>query len=135
MATTIPSAVHAVYSNGESTQITYTWAVTGLKTKQEGAYTNAVVQTYWSITGTDSAGHIGEFSGATPFSTVDQSSEYAFIDFATLQESDVLAWIQDIVVGTYADHIMEQIFNKLDAQANTVVTAALPWAPAVPEVP
>ncbi len=48
--------------------IEYTWAVTPLKQKPKGENENAVVQTYWTKTGTDEDGNEGSFSGATPFS-------------------------------------------------------------------
>ncbi len=42
----------------------YTWKIAGLKARTEESDKNSAVQTYWKKTGT-----IGEFSGATPFST------------------------------------------------------------------
>ena len=53
--------------------MTYTWEITSLKTQNQtnadgDALANAVVQTYWKCTGTDSDGNgaTGSFSGATP---------------------------------------------------------------------
>ena len=48
--------------------VTYTWKVTSLKVKDVSEdRTNAIVQTYWTKTGTDEDGNQGVFSGATPF--------------------------------------------------------------------
>ena len=51
--------------------LTLSWSVTGIKTRDqvnsEGeTLTNAVVQTYWKVVGTDAEGNTGEFAGATP---------------------------------------------------------------------
>jgi hypothetical protein len=78
------------------------------------------------VIGTDTQNKTAIFDGATPFSSAGQSG---FIEFSDLQENDVLGWIKDQVVGSYADHIMDQIYQKLDAQYNAVSDTALPWAP------
>jgi hypothetical protein len=124
---TIPEKVGVVYSDGTPTQITFTWKIKSLNTKRENGYDNAVVQTYWNIIGTDSQGKVAAFDGATPFNTVANQSN--FIEFQNLQESDVLSWITSQVTGSYAEHIMDQIYKKLDVQYNQVVDATLPWAP------
>lgn len=126
MSTSIPEKVGVVYSDGTPTEITFTWKIKTLSTKKEGSYNNAVVQTYWNVIGTDTQNKTGVFDGATPFTTSGQSE---FIEFENLQEADVLGWIKDQVVGSYADHIMEQVYQKLDAQYNQISNAALPWAP------
>jgi hypothetical protein len=126
MSTSIPERVGVVYTDGTPTEITFTWKIKSLSTKKEGSYNNAVVQTYWNVIGTDSQNKTGVFDGATPFTTSGQSE---FIEFADLQEADVLSWIKDQVVGSYAEHIMDQIHQKLDAQYNSISNVALPWAP------
>lgn len=108
--------------------ITYTWAVTGLKTKTEGANQNAVVQTYWTKTGTDSEGRSGVFNGATPFTSVDVP-EGEFISFEQLTEENVLSWIQASVTGGYEEHVNQQIQKQIDTQVNPIKEAQLPWAP------
>lgn len=107
--------------------LTYTWKVTGLKTKDEGPNARAVVQTYWEKTGTDSNGSVGKFSGATPFTSANVPSEL-FVPFNELTEEIVLGWIQSVVVGSYEQHVNEQIQKQIDAAANPVVEATLPWA-------
>ena len=126
MSTSIPEQVGVVYTDGTPTTITFSWKIKSLSTKKEGIYNNAVVQTYWNVIGTDTQNKTGVFDGATPFTTEGQSG---FIEFADLQEADVLGWIKDQVVGSYADHIMDQIREKLDAQYNSIMNAALPWEP------
>ena len=67
--------------------ITYTWAVTGLKKKTEGSNTDAVVQTYWTKTGTDDNDNVGVFSGATPFTSADADPFVAFADLTEAKNS------------------------------------------------
>lgn len=113
--------------------ITYTWEVTGLKKKDEGSNTDAVVQTYWTKTGTDDDGNTGVFSGATPFSSVDADP---FIPFADLTEANVLSWIKaeaDVDGSSYQEHINAQIQKQIDDQITPVVDADMPWAPAPEE--
>ena len=119
--------------------ITYTWAVTGLKKKDEGNNKDAVVQTYWTKTGTDDDDNTGVFAGATPFTSVNAS---AFVAFDELTEANVLTWIKDVadVDGPYKDHINAQIQKQIDEAITPVVDADMPWAPAVetpadPEAP
>jgi hypothetical protein len=108
--------------------ITYTWEVTGLKKKTEGSNNDAVVQTYWTKTGTDENDNIGTFHGATPFSSVEADP---FIAFADLTEANVLGWIKAVANdgGSYEDHINDQIQKQIDDLTTPVVDAALPWAP------
>lgn len=110
--------------------ITYTWKITGLKTKDVSEdKPAAVVQTYWQKIGTDENGNEGTFSGATPF-TVDPSDESGpFIPFEELTEEDVLDWIKTVVVGGYADHVNGQIAKQIEDKISPVVENRLPWAP------
>ncbi len=111
--------------------ITYTWAVTSLKTRTEGSNENAVVQTYWKKTGTDSAGNTGEFSGATPFTTTTMPEGSTFIPLAELTEATVLGWIKAVVVDSYEEHVNAQIAKQIDEKINALVEAPMPWAPVV----
>jgi len=126
MTTSIPETQPVVYSDGTPSYITYSWKITRLNTKKENGFENAVVQTFWNIIGVDTQNKTAQFDGATPFNTAGQTE---FIEFQNLQEADVLSWIQDQVTGSYADHIMGQIFKDLDIQHNVVHNAPLPWAP------
>lgn len=109
--------------------ITYTWKITGLKTKDvSDSKAGAVVQTYWEKTGTDENGNTGMFAGATPF-TVDPTDDSGpFIPFDQLTEADVLAWIQAVVVGDYERHINDKIQQQIDEKIRPVVDAQMPWA-------
>ena len=108
--------------------ITYTWKVTSVKTKTEGSNQNAVVQTYWTKTGTDENGNSGTFSGATPLSTTNIPEGSSFIPFEQLTEEIVIGWIKSIVVGDYEKHVNEKIQKQIDEKVNPVSESNLPWA-------
>jgi len=116
--------------------ITYTWKITGLKTKDvSDDKPAAVVQTYWQKIGTDENGNEGTFSGATPF-TVDPTDESGpFIPFEDLTEENVLDWIKTIVVGGYADHVNGQIAKQIEEKISPVIENRLPWAPVTANTP
>jgi hypothetical protein len=108
----------------------YTWKVTGIKTKDVSASKlGAIVQTYWTKTGTDENGNEGTFSGATPF-TVDPSDDSGpFIPFEQLTEQDVLSWIQSVVTGGYEEHVNGKIAEQIEQKVKPVIEAKMPWAP------
>jgi len=110
--------------------VTYTWKVTDMKVRNETiegtTYDETVVQTLWEKTGTDENGNTGMFAGATPFQYNPESS--TFIPFADLTEEIVLGWIQAVVVGSYEEHVNEQIQKEIDEQANPITDPGLPWA-------
>lgn len=109
--------------------ITYTWKITGLKTKDVDGKPSAVVQTYWQKTGTDENGNQGTFQGATPF-TVDPTDDSGpFIPFSELTEDDVLAWIKTVVVGNYEEHVNGKIAEQIEQKIAPVTDVKLPWAP------
>jgi hypothetical protein len=110
--------------------ITYTWKVTGVKTRAEGSYQDAVVQTYWEKIGTDETGVEGKFSGATPFTTANMPPDQTYVPFNQLTEAIVLGWIQAAVTGGYEQHVNEQIQKQIDLKKNPIADAQMPWAPA-----
>jgi hypothetical protein len=112
--------------------ITYTWKVTGVKTKTEDGNQDAVVQTYWTKTGTDENGNTGTFSGATPFTSLNMPAGSTFVPFAELTETIVLSWIQAIVTGGYEEHVNAQIAKQIADKIMPVSEPALPWAPPPP---
>ena len=105
--------------------MTYTWKVTSVKVKDEGDNTDAVVQTYWTKTGTDDNGEQGTFSGATPFTSVDVP-DGEFVAFADLTEEIILGWIQAVVVDEYENHVNQQIQKQIDQRA--IAEKDLPWS-------
>ena len=112
--------------------LTLSYTITSLKVKDEVntdgvTLENAVCQTYWTCTGTDTDGNQGEFQGATPFSAADVS-EGDFTAFADLVEADVVGWVQAVVDGDagYKAHIEAQIQRQIDADIEQ--DAAMPWA-------
>ena len=119
--------------------LTLAYSVTGMKVKDEVnaegvTLSNAVCQTFWKVTGTDSDDNVGEFSGATPF-TAAAVSEANFTDLAALTEDIVIGWITAVVEADagYKSHIEGQIQKIIDQDLQT--EAALPWADDVTPVP
>ena len=116
---------------------TYTWKVTGLKIRDEvnsegATLPNAVVQTYWELTGTDENGNSATFSGATPFTAADVP-EAEFTAFDQLTEENVLGWIKNEVNTNphYKQHIDEQLQKRIDEENLTELTTSdLPWSTA-----
>ena len=115
--------------------ITYTWAVKSLKTRTEGENENAVVNTYWKKIGTNEAGHTGEFSGATPFTTTTMPEGSTFTPLAELTEAIVLGWIQAVVTGGYEEHVNGMIAKELAEKATPISETHMPWAPVVETPP
>lgn len=106
--------------------LTYTWEVTGLRTKTEGANEGSVVQTHWKVTATDEHGHTATFIGATPFSSSNVLSEN-FVPFEQLTEEIVLSWIKDVIENdiAYKNHIDSRLQKQLDYYH--VQEPELPW--------
>lgn len=118
--------------------ITYKWKVTSVKTKNAGDLQNAVIQTYWTKTGSDEFGNEGVFSGATPIN-VDPTAEN-FTPYDLLTEEQILSWIKPQVVGQYEEHVNSQILKQIEEKSNNnpEKEVPLPWAPAsdvTPEPP
>jgi hypothetical protein len=110
--------------------ITYTWKITGLKTKDVTTdRPAAVVQTYWQKIGTDENGNQGTFSGATPFTIDPTDASGPFIQFSDLTEQDVINWIETVVVGSYGEHVNNKILEQIDQQITPILNVDLPWAP------
>lgn len=111
----------------------YTWKLTKLKRATTAEIENAVVQTYWELTGTDEDGDTGVFTGATPvdINTVDPDN---FIPYEQLTEQDVLSWVQAVVVGGYKEHVEEQILKQIQAKKSVLAEDSekdFPWT--IPE--
>lgn len=109
--------------------ITYTWEITGIKTRNSGSFANAVVQTYWSKIGTDSDGNTAHFAGATPFDadTIDPDN---FTALDQLTEEMVLGWIQAQVVGGYEEHVnsvIQQQIDEITSPISELSNEDLPW--------
>jgi hypothetical protein len=107
--------------------ITYEWKILRLRRDASGT----VTEVYWSKTGTDESGRTAMFSMVDELNDGDPTSD-SYIDFASLTEADVLAWIQGRVTGTRAldvDHfIQRKIQEQMDARDS--IDDQLPWAPA-----
>jgi hypothetical protein len=104
--------------------MTYTWKITEVKTIDTENVTDAVVQTYWQKIGTDENGNEGIFTGATPFLQSSINPEN-FIPYAELTEETILEWIQEVVVGSYEQHVNDQIQKQINLK--NIKTPGLPW--------
>ena len=119
--------------------LTLEYSVTSLKVKDEvnadgDTLTNAVVQTFWKVVGTDTDGNAAEWAGATPFTAANVPTG-SFTAFETLEEATVVGWITAIVDADagYEAHIREQLQRQID---ETLVTdVAMPWAEDVTPTP
>ena len=115
---------------------TYEYKITGLKVRNETTanttFENSVVQTSWTLTGTDENGNQGTFHGATPFTADPTDSSGPYIPFDQLKEQDVIDWISNVVETSsgYKDHINAQIQKQIDEKINPITEPSLPWAPA-----
>ena len=116
-----------------STDYTWAWEVTSIRRRNsqntEGAtLSNAVVQTFWKLTGTNGSGEAGEFSGATPLDPTNTPAG-SFVAFDDLTEDSVLGWIQPVVVNDqgYCDHIADMIRRQIEETVTE--DASMPWAP------
>lgn len=125
---------------------TYAYKINSVKlkdeTNHEGATLNrAVYQTYWTITGTNSAGQSATWSGATPLSAANVPAG-SFVAFDDLTEAQVIGWIQNIVEADdgYMAHINERLDEEIEREFGNIEEVennALPWAtaddPAAPD--
>lgn len=119
--------------------ITYTWDITNLrKAPTLNGMNDVLVHVRWSKTGTDENGTTGVFQGATPLTAPEAEGFTAYED---LTKEQVLGWIQAIVVGSYEQHVNEQIQKQITKKNDPwgdVETA--PWgqelsSPAAPTPP
>jgi hypothetical protein len=109
--------------------LTYNWKLNSLKKTSAANLSNVVIGTTWTLTGTDADNYSGTFSGATPFKVAELDPS-SFIDYNSLTEDIVLGWVQAVVVGSYKDHIDEQINKQIRDKKNPVEEATgnnLPW--------
>lgn len=110
-------------------ELTYTWALKGLKKATVGDLAGVVVQTYWTCTGTDADGVSGVFHGATPFDPA-AADPASFTAFEDLTEEQVLSWIQGVVNGHYKDHVERVIAVQIAEKklaVEEVPADGLPW--------
>lgn len=90
--------------------ITYTWDITDIKKAQQvDGLTDVIVHIRWKKIGTDEKGTTGEFVGATPLT----ASSGSFTPYEELTKEQVLGWIQSIVVGSYEQHVNDQIQKQI----------------------
>jgi len=124
---------------------TYSYKINSVKlkdeTNHEGVTLNrAVYQTYWTITGTNSAGQSATWSGATPLSAANVPAG-SFVAFEDLTNDIVSGWIRNIVEADqgYLNHINERLDDEIEREYGGIEEVegnALPWETADdPEAP
>ena len=117
--------------------VSYSWKVTQMTKKTIGSNENVVLHVRWELKGTESTtGTSGTFQGATPLD-FDSSSTDEFVAYGDLTEELVIGWIQNIVVDSYWDHVVERIadqIQKIDDPEEEVSSASLPWSTGSEEV-
>jgi hypothetical protein len=119
--------------------LTYTWKLKALKKADTPEVQGIIIGTQWTLTGTDEDGYSGDFQGATPFNLTEVDPD-SFTPYSELTEAQVLGWIQAVVVGSYKEHIDQQIMKQILAKRSPVVEVSeneLPWAnqPVIEETP
>lgn len=102
--------------------ISYEWKITEIKVKDEQPFSNVVVQTYWTKTGTDENGNVGIFNGATPLKL--SSNTESFIEFSNLTEQNILDWIIPLVDEM---HVNGRIQQQIDEKVSPIKDTKLPW--------
>ena len=105
--------------------LTFTWSVTGLKTKNENQFPDAVVQTYWKVIGTNETGINGVFDGATPLEISNNND--GFIRFEELTEDIVISWVKDALSDDTHARIESIIQKQIDSKIFPIVDRQLPW--------
>lgn len=111
--------------------VTYTMDLTGFKIQSTNNLSNVIVQTTWTMTGTDANGNTGVFSGATPFdaNTINANS---FISYSNLTSNIVLGWVANVISSnpTYNSHITTVINDQIALKYNPVNEVSgndFPW--------
>jgi hypothetical protein len=112
------------------TPLKYSWTLNSITVQNQDPLQNVIIQTTWTLTGSDEANNTGSFSGATPLSAPDANT---FIPFNQVSEELVLKWVSDGVFShnTYVQHINEQIINQINLIKYAKITIDpnnFPWA-------
>ena len=111
--------------------VSYSWKITQITKKTVGDIENVVLHVRWELKGTESTtGTSGTFAGATPLD-FDPSSNDEFVQYGELTEELVVGWLENIVVDSYWDHVVERIqkqIDDVDDPKEEVSAEALPWS-------
>ena len=118
--------------------VSYSWKVTQMTKKTVGDIENVVLHVRWELKGTESTTDTsGTFAGATPLD-FDPSSTDEFTVYGDLTEELVIGWIQNVVVDSYWDHVVEQIKKQIDAvddPEEEIREDSLPWSTGSADIP
>jgi hypothetical protein len=100
--------------------ITYTWSVTNLLTWDTDVCQNAVHEAAWKVTADDGT-NTSEVTGSTAFA----DPTGAYIDYADLTETDIIAWIKNTLGPLRVAESENAAASGLST--NSYVDKPLPW--------
>jgi hypothetical protein len=106
--------------------ITYSWKVTGIKTKTVNGIPNTIVHANWEKTGIDDDGTSGTFKGDTPF-LLNGILGDTFVPYEQIIEQHVINWIIASCEGTYGVEVDKQIAKQIEESKNPVESVNPPW--------
>ena len=104
----------------------YQWSVRRLLVQRDAKANLIVVHVQWEKMGEDREGRKGRFVGATPLSR--EGALEPFIAWEQLSEPQVLAWVQEKVVGSYAQHVDNVIARQIAQSVDPLFDEGLPWS-------
>jgi hypothetical protein len=93
--------------------ITYSWNIDTVKSINDRSFKDAIVQVYWTKTGTDN-NKIGSFKGCTSFSTNDISIEN-FTDIENVTNTMIAEWVDTGMTDEAKAHINSIIEQQCKA--------------------
>jgi hypothetical protein len=116
-------------------ELTYTFELTSLITKNANDLVGAIAEVYWTCTGKNLKGTEGAFTGTTIFDLENVDSE-KFIEFNNLTKEQVLTWVEDALNSTntyptFADvtRIIERQITEKIEHTHTILPFNFPWQP------
>jgi hypothetical protein len=95
---------------------TYSYRIDTIKKIVENGCANAVVQVYWTLTGTSESGKTGKVRGTTTLSTSSLNSVDEFIPFEELTDEIIISWVQNSVEEEHDNYMKSKIQQEIDAQ-------------------
>ena len=109
----------------------YNFSIIELRRQDVGEFEDVVTHIRWRLTGTDSEGYEGTFTGATPLEDLSQLSELTFVPYSELKEKEIISWIEVILDANehYRQHIEDRIHESINNERLVKVASEkdLPW--------
>ena len=87
---------------------TYTWNLTTKKKINQGAYSDVIVQVYWTKTGSQD-GKTAVFNGCSSFSL---NVEGEFIPYESVTDEMVIGWIESAVDQDHVNNRIEELLDR-----------------------